>query len=84
MTQTIKFATFPFTHKGIDFVSRISEQSRFLPQIMMMGEAFIEMNKQAIDELISLTDETTHEELVALIAHINDGGTEMFLELAGA
>ena len=84
MTTTIKFATFPFTHKGIDFVSRISEQSRFLPQIMMMGEAFIEMNKQAIEELISITDETTHEELVALIAHINDGGTEMFLELAGA
>ena len=83
MTQTIKFATFPFTHKGINFVSRISEKSRFLPQIMMMGETFIEMNKGAIDELLSITDETTHDELVSMLAHINENGTEMFLELAG-
>jgi hypothetical protein len=48
-----------------------------------MGEAFIEMNKGAIDELLEITEETTHEELVALLAHINDGGTEMFLDLAG-
>ena len=42
------------------------------------------MNRDAIDELMAITDETTHEELVALLAHINDGGTEMFLELADA
>jgi hypothetical protein len=48
-----------------------------------MGEAFIDMNKGAIDELLEITEETTHEELVVLLAHINDGGTEMFLELAG-
>lgn len=84
MTNTIQFSLFPFTHKGINFVSRISQESRFLPQIMSMGEAFIEMNKGAIDELLEITEETTHEELVALLAHINDGGTEMFLDLAGA
>lgn len=83
MTSTIKFATFPFTHKGINFVSKIAETSRFLPQIMLMGEEFITMNKGAVDEILEITDETTHEELVAMLAHINDGGTEMFLELAG-
>ena len=79
----IKFATFPFTHKGVNFVSRISEKSRFLPQIMIMGDEFISMNKQAIDELINLEETTSMEELESIIAHINYGGTEMFLELAG-
>jgi hypothetical protein len=83
MTSTIKFATFPFTHKGINFVSRISEESRFLPQIMMMGEEFITMNKNAVDECLAITENTTHEELVAMVNFINEGGTEMFLELAG-
>jgi len=48
-----------------------------------MGQAFIDMNKDAIDDLLTITDETTHEELVAMLAEINEGGTEMFLELAG-
>jgi hypothetical protein len=83
MTNTIKFAKFPFTHKGINFVSRISEESKHLPLIMMMGEEFITMNKEAINELLTITENTTHEELVAMVNHINEGGTLMFLELAG-
>jgi hypothetical protein len=83
MTSTIKFATFPFTHKGINFISKIAETNRFLPQIMLMGEDFITMNKGAVDEILEITDETTREELVEMLAHINEGGTEMFLELAG-
>jgi hypothetical protein len=83
MTQTIKFVTFPFTHKGIKFVSRIAETSRFLPQIVMMGDEFIKMNRDAIDDLLQITDETTNGELRGMIATINAGGTEMFLELDG-
>jgi pterin-4a-carbinolamine dehydratase len=84
MTQTINFVTFPFRHKGIDFVSRIAETNRHLPQIMLMGEAFIQMNKNAVDELINIEETTSLAELQAVIAYINEGGTEMFLELAGA
>jgi hypothetical protein len=51
--------------------------------IAFMGEAFIDMNKGAIDELLSITNETTHDELVSMLAEINAGGTEMFLELGG-
>jgi hypothetical protein len=83
MSNTIQFTLYPFTHKGINFVSRISQESRHAATIAMMGEAFIKMNRDAIDELLSITNETTHEELVAMLNHINDGGTEMFLELAG-
>ena len=83
MTNTIQFSLYPFTHKGINFVSRISQESRHAGMIAQMGEAFIQMNTDAIDDLLTITDETTHEELVAMLAHINEGGTEMFLELAG-
>jgi hypothetical protein len=83
MTNTIQFTLYPFTHKGINFVSRISQESRHAAQIAMMGQAFIDMNKSAIDDLLTITDETTHDELVSMLAEINAGGTQMFLELAG-
>jgi len=83
MTNTIQFSLFPFTHKGYNFVSRISQESRFLPQIMMMGEAFIEMNKQAIDEFMPDIEEMSWASIEKQVYVINEGGTEMFLELVG-
>ena len=83
MSETLQFTLYPFTHKGINFVSRISQDSRHAAQIAMLGEVFIDMNKGAIDELLTITDTTTHEELVAMLDRINEGGTQMFLELAG-
>jgi hypothetical protein len=83
MTSTIKFATFPFTHKGINFVSKVAETNRFLPQIMLMGEEFIKMNTDAVDELMPMLQDLSKEEILENLAVINDGGTEMFLELAG-
>jgi hypothetical protein len=83
MSDTLQFNLYPFTHKGINFVSRISQDSPHAAMISFMGETFINMNKSAIDDLLTITDETTHEELVAMLADINAGGTQMFLELAG-
>lgn len=82
MTNTIKFAEFPFTHQGVEFVSKIAETSRYLPQILNMGEDFINMNKVAIDEIIPDLVSIGLNELNERIAIINDGGSEMFLELA--
>lgn len=81
MTTTIKFAKFPFTHKGIHFVSKVAETNRYLPQIMLMGEEFIQMNKMAVDELINLDENNSLEAIQEILDHINEGGTEMFLEL---
>ncbi len=83
MTNTIQFSLFFFTHKGYNFVSRISQESRFLPQIMMMGEAFIEMNKAAIDEFMPDIEEMSWASIEKQVYVINEGGTEMFLELVG-
>ncbi len=83
MNNTIKFATFPFTHKGINFVSKVAETNRHLLQIIAMGDEFIAMNKGAVDELLPNLENSTHEELLSALEYINEGGTEMFLELAG-
>ena len=83
MTSTIKFAQFPFTHKGISFVSKVAETNRFLPQIMMMGEDFITMNKAAIDELIPDLGVLSWAGIEKELTVLNENGTEMFLELVG-
>ena len=83
MTQTIKFANFPFTHKGWEFNSKISESCKYLPQIMMMGEAFIEMNKSAINDLMPDLEDMSWASIEKQLVFLNEGGTEMFLELKG-
>jgi hypothetical protein len=80
----IKFATFPFEYKGKKFVSRIAETNRYLPQIMLMGDKFISMNMQAIDECMTIDENSSDEYILSQLEIINAGGTEMFLELAGA
>lgn len=81
MTTTINFVKFPFTHKGINFVSEIAETCSYLPQILNLGDVFIEMNKDAIDELINLDEQTSYLAIEKAIEIINEGGTEMFLRL---
>jgi hypothetical protein len=82
MNNTIKFASFPFTHKGWEFVSKVAETNRYLPQIMLMGEDFITMNKGAIDELMPDLEDMSWASVEKQLVFLNDGGTEMFLELA--
>jgi hypothetical protein len=83
MTQTVKFASFPFTHKGYNFVSKVAETNRFLPQTMLMGEDFITMNRGAIDECMPDIEDMSWASIEKEIYRINEGGTEMFLELVG-
>lgn len=83
MTNTIKFASFPFTHKGWEFNSKIAETCSYLPQIMMIGEDFINMNKMAIDELMPDLEDMSWASIEKQITFLNEGGTEMFLELVG-
>lgn len=82
MTSTIKFAKFPFTYKGWEFVSKVSETDKYLPQIMMMGEDFITMNKAAIDSFMPDLEDMSWASVEKQLVFINEGGTSMFLELA--
>jgi hypothetical protein len=81
--QTVKFATFPFDHKGFSFVSRIAETCNQLPLIMVMGEDFITINKQAIDELMPDIEDMSYASIEKQMYVLNEGATEMFLDFAG-
>ena len=83
MTQTIKFANFPFTYKGWEFNSKVAETEEYLPQIMLMGEDFIEMNKAAIDSFMPDLEDMSWASIEKQLVFLNEGGTEMFLELKG-
>jgi hypothetical protein len=81
--QTVKFATFPFTHKGYKFVSRIAETCDQLPLIMIMGEDFIKMNKEAIDDLMPDLEDMSWASIEKQMTNLNMGATQMFLDLVG-
>lgn len=83
MTNTVAFAIFPFTHKGVNFISKVAETSRYLPQIVNMKEDFITMNKGAIDDLMPDLQDMSWASIEKQVYFINEGGTEMFLELVG-
>jgi hypothetical protein len=76
------FLSIPFTHKGIDFVSKVAMSSPHLEEIKALGDDFIEMNKQTIDEIMTITEETTREELLNMVKVCNKGGRLLVLELA--
>lgn len=81
MTNKVKFIEFPFEYQGVHFVSKIAETCSNLPQILNLGEGFIEMNKSAINEIIPNLVSLNLEQLQERLDFINDGGTEMFLEI---
>ena len=85
MTNTItRFALFPFTHKGFDFVSHVEIESGAYSQIANLPEGlFVTMNKGMIDELLTITENSTREEIISQLDHINAGGSYAFLRLAG-
>jgi hypothetical protein len=49
---------------------------------MNLGQVFIDMNISAIDEIMPDLVSLSIDELQERLAVINDGGTEMFLELS--
>jgi hypothetical protein len=83
MTNTVAFAIFPFEHKGYNFISKVAETYPYLQQIVNLGEEFIAMNKMAIDECMPDLEDMSWASIEKEVYRINEGGTEMFLELVG-
>ena len=83
MTETTQFAIFPFTHKGINFISKVAETSTYLPQIINIKDEFIKMNIGAVDELMPDLEDMSWADIEKQLVFLNEGGTEMFLELVG-
>ena len=83
-TTTTRFALFPFTHKGFNFVSHVEIESVVYPQVINLPEGmFVNINKGMIDDLLTITENTTRDEVLAQLEIINLGGSYAFLKLDG-
>jgi hypothetical protein len=81
MTNTT-YTDFPFTVNGVNFISRIHENSPFLPQIKSLPNGvFSAMNMQAVAEIIGDASLLTHEELQDELDRVNAGGSHAFIML---
>jgi hypothetical protein len=81
MTNTT-YTDFPFTVNGVNFISRIHENSPFLPQIKSLPNGvFSAMNMQAVAEIIGDASLLTREELQDELDRVNAGGSHAFIML---
>jgi hypothetical protein len=81
MTNTT-YTDFPFTAKGINFISRVYSNSPFLPQIKMLPAGIFEsMNIQAVEDLLTIEKTYTLAEIEAELKRVNDGGSHAFILL---
>jgi len=80
MTNTT-YTDFPFTAKGINFISRIHSDSPFLSQIQTLpAGVFEQMNIEAVSDLMNLQTFTL-DEIKAELDRVNEGGTHAFIML---
>ena len=81
MTNTT-YTDFPFTVNGVNFISRVHENSPFLSQINRLPEGiFVSMNIQAVAEMIGDASLFTLSELQDELDRINEGGSHAFILL---
>lgn len=76
------YTDYPFTANGVNFISRINFDSPNTPYISRLPESvFIQMNIDAVTELIGDASLLTHDELVSELERINEGATHSFILL---
>lgn len=76
------YKDYPFTANGVNFISRINDDSPNAPYISRLPEGvFIQMNIEAITELIGDASLLTTAELLAELERVNEGATHSFILL---
>ncbi len=76
------YTDYPFTANGVNFVSRISNDSPFVGRLKFVpADEFRAMNIQAIQELIGDASLLNRDELLAELDKINDGATHSWILL---
>jgi hypothetical protein len=81
MTNTT-YTDFPFTAKGINFVSRVYSNSPFLSRIQQLPAGVFEsMNIDAVSDLLTIEKEYTLDEVQAELDRVNAGGSHAFILL---
>lgn len=76
------YTDYPFVANGVNFVSRVFNDSPMAKQIAMLPKAiFAEMNINAVASLIGNASLLTREELLSELEKVNEGGTHAFILL---
>ena len=76
------YTDYPFTSNGVNFISRISNESPFARQLASLPREIVDgMNIQAVTEMIGDASKFTTAELLAELERVNDGGTHAFILL---
>ena len=76
------YKDYPFTSNGVNFISRIDANSPFAGTLAKLpAQVVIDMNIQAVQEMIGDASLFTREELLAELERVNEGGTHAFIIL---
>lgn len=77
-----KYTDYPFTANGVNFISRVINDSPMGKQISMIPVSiFNEMNINAVTQIIGDASLLTTAELLAELERINKGGSQAFILL---
>ena len=76
------YTDYPFTSNGVNFISRIDANSPFADTLAKLpAQVVIDMNIQAVTEMIGDASKFTTAELLEELERVNAGGTHAFILL---
>lgn len=83
MKDMTRWALFPFTVDGVEFVSQIDIESSMYQQVTNVPtHVFTMMNETAIRELIGKVSLMSRDEIQAELDRVNEGYSQAYLALA--
>jgi hypothetical protein len=81
--DTTNWVSYPFEVNGVNFVSMLDPQGYFYPKIEKLPAGmFDSMNKSMVLEFLGNPADLSHEELLAELDRVNEGGTQAIVALA--
>lgn len=76
------YTDYPFTSNGVNFISRVSNESPFARQLASLPREIVDgMNIDAVTQMIGDASKFTTAELLAELERVNEGGTHAFILL---
>ena len=79
--MTTTYTDFPFTHNGINYISRFTNDSPFLATVKSMpAEKFIQINQACLNEYLE-NKTYTLSEIQSVLDKLNEGGSHAFIML---
>jgi hypothetical protein len=76
------YTDYPFTLKGVNFISRVYTHSHLAQTIASLPEGvFAQLNQDAVSEIVGDPSLLSTPELLSELERVNEGGTHAFILL---